>query len=324
MQRTCNFQKVSWCCIFHPPTFLIVLTDNSPILTENFTHRIETHCINCYNDLSDRFILCVVCDVSICCACFANGVEFNEHKNDHSYSVLSYDFILFDNSNWTAKEELTLLDGLINLGNFGSISKKLKNRSIKDIKEHYDHFYISRKGNSLFPYMRIDDNVDYMDPIIPYRFRLDDIQDPPRFKSTSASYHSVAGYNAARSDFELEYDTNAEDLIANLDHLDPGCSNYNVLTELQCAIIKSYNRRLKERERRRRIIKEHGLILQRKVLAWLHRYDTTVTPTVYDRLSRFLQFYTGQSFEYLMEGLHRAGELKMQIARYKKILVFSL
>lgn len=254
--------------------------------------------------------------MSICCACFASGIEFNEHKNDHSYSVLSYDFPLFEASTWSAKEELVLLDGLINLGNWGSIAKKLTNRSIKDIKEHYDHFYISRKGNNLFPNMQTNDDINYMEPIVPYRFRLDDLQDPPRFKSTSISYHSVAGYNAARSDFELEYDTNAEDLIANLEHIDPSCAGYNILSELQCAVIRNYNRRLEERERRRRIIREHGLIMQRKVVAWLHRYDTTVTPTVCDRLSRFMQFYSGQSFEYLMEGLHRAGELKMQIARY--------
>lgn len=273
--------------------------------------------MNCYGDLSDRFILCVQCDINICCACFASGVEFNEHKSDHSYSVLSYDFPVFKDSDWSAKEELVLLDGLINLGNWGAIAKKLTNRTVKEIKEHYDHFYISRRGSNLFPSMQVDDSVNYMQPIVPYRLRLDDLQDPPRFKSTSASYHTVAGYNAARSDFELEYDTNAEDLIACLEPVDPNCSHSKVIADLQCCIIKSYNRRLEKRQKRRRIIRDHGLIMQRKVVAWLHRYDITITPAVYDRLCRFLQFYSGQSFEYMMEGLHRAGELKMQIARYE-------
>ncbi|XP_022908414.1 transcriptional adapter 2-alpha-like isoform X1 [Onthophagus taurus] len=279
------------------------------------TNKITADCINCYQSLNDRFILCAKCDLCICCSCFASGVEFDSHKNDHPYRVMRYDFPLYEHSDWTAQEELLLLDGLLSLGNYKNISKKLTNRTPDDIKSHYEYFYLLKKGHSSLPEISSHENSEFINPAVPFRFRVVDIEEPPRYAATSASYHSVAGYNAARSDFELDYDMNAEDLIANLDFVDSDDPNYQILTDLQCALIQIYNWRLRERLRRRKIIRNHGLILLRKITAWLHRYDSTITQPVYNRLTKFMQCHNGQDFEYLMEGLHRAGELKIHIAR---------
>lgn len=262
------------------------------------------------------YILCDECDVNICTVCFASGAEFKNHKNDHNYRVLNDNFNLFENSDWTAKEELTLLNSLITWSNFSIASKELPNRTLNDIKEHYDYFYLLRHGSKLLPEFTKSPEAGYPEPVIPYRFRLSNVQDPPRNSANSTSYHSLAGYNAARSDFELEYDANAEDLICNLKLPEPDDPYYDIITKLQCSIIKSYNNRLRERLRRKCIIRNHGLIMPRKVTAWLRRYETTITQNVYERLIRFMQIYSAEGFEYLMEGLHRAGELKIKIARY--------
>lgn len=274
-------------------------------------------CCCCKSELKIPYIICVICNINICSSCFANGMEFLSHKNNHDYSIYNDNFVLFENSNWTAKEELILLKVLLDYGNFSSITRYLPNRSVKEVKEHYDYYYLQKNGSSLlpsFPKISVEQNVG---TVIPYKFRVFDVDEPPRYNSNSVGFHSMAGYNAVRSEFELEYDSNAEDLISNLNYEPVGrCDpNYELITNLQCAIIRSYNRRLLERHRRKTIIRNHGLILSRKTIAWLHRYDMTITRRVYERMCRFMQFYSGMQFEFVMEGLHRAGELKAEISR---------
>lgn len=275
----------------------------------------STKCSNCTNDLSSIYIMCDECDLNICTKCFANGSEFSSHKNNHNYRVFTDQFKLFQDSTWTAREELTLLNGLITLGNWPAIQKTLPKYTLEEIKTHYDVFYLNRKGSSLLPSFSNEERYIYNEPIIPYRFKTLNVFEPPRAPMSIASSNMLAGYSAARSDFEYEYDANAEDLICNLKVPDANNPYYHTLVDLQYAIFKMYNNRLKERMRRKKIIRKHGLILTRKVNAWLHRYDTTVTQNVYDRMTRFMQFCSGERFEYIMEGLHRAGELKIQIAR---------
>lgn len=253
--------------------------------------------------------------MSICTACFAKGAEFGDHKNDHAYSIYKDDFVLYENSNWTASEEMSLLEGIRVHRNWEHVAKLLPNRTIEEIKEHYDRFYLDRVGSSSLPVVSESEASLFPQPLIPYRFKLTDVNEPPRYTPGTVSYSSVAGYNAARSDFEIKYDANAEELVAPLPTIQPSDPDYYLMSELLCAIARIYNRRLEERKRRMKVIRDHGLIVTRKFTSWLHRYDMTITSNVYDRLLRFMQFYNGEQFEYLMEGLHRAGELKIQIAR---------
>ncbi|XP_018326346.1 transcriptional adapter 2-alpha isoform X1 [Agrilus planipennis] len=273
----------------------------------------STLCGACSEVLEVPYIVCVPCNVSVCKLCFVNGAEFSSHKNYHSYRVFNHNFILFENSNWTAQEELTLLDSLLEVGNWDLVAKQLPNKSVEEIKEHYNKFYLERQGSCMLPTLPQHEAIDNR-PLIPYKFRLNDVSEPPRNSPFSISFYSLAGYNAARSEFELDYDSNAEDLIVNL-KLETDSPINTVMQELQCAIIRSYNRRLGERMKRRRIIRDHGLILVRKTVASLLRYESTITRPVYERICRFMQFYKGIQFDYLMEGLHRAGELKAQISK---------
>lgn len=227
-------------------------------------------------------------------------------------------FVLFKGSNWTAKEELVLLNGLLDYGNFNAVAKQLRKRNAQEVKQHYDHYYLERNGSELLPTFSDNPRAENIRPTIPYRFVLSNVENPPRYAPNSIGYHNIAGYNAARSDFELKYDTNAEDLIANLnyDAIEPDNPLSELLANLQCCIVQSYNRRLWERQKRKTIIRNHGLILLRKTVAWLHRYDSTISRSIAERMCRFMQFCNGTQFEYLMEGLHRRAELKQEINRY--------
>lgn len=56
---------------------------------------------------------CAECEnFDLCADCFCAGVELKPHKNTHAYRVSdNLNFPVFD-KDWTAKEELLLLDGM--------------------------------------------------------------------------------------------------------------------------------------------------------------------------------------------------------------------
>ncbi|CAH0557242.1 unnamed protein product [Brassicogethes aeneus] len=289
------------------PYFSNKLIDDSDITGD--------YCANCDSELGPKYIQCPQCNVNLCCLCFSKGVEFSNHKSNHDYKVLHTNFILYDNSDWTAEEELKLLEGLNSYGNWNLVAQDLPNRSVKEIIEHYEQFYLD--GGVLLDIPRFPelDAAAFPPTIVPYQFKLTDCDDPPRYSSSSTFYANLAGYNAARSEFESEYDANAEDILSNLEVLDESHPFYKITNSLQFQLIESYNKRLKERQRWKDVMRAHGLISIRKTVTWLRRYDLTITKPIYEKLIKFMQFCDPTSFEYLMEGLHRAGELKIQISR---------
>lgn len=271
-------------------------------------------CSNCSCELVPPYILCVLCNANICALCFSQGVEFGNHKSDHGYQIIRDDFLLFANSDWSAREEMTLLDSIQKYKNWNSVARELPGRTVRDVKLHYNEFYLSRKYLPALPKMNPHTDL-FIEPIVPYRLKIKDSDEPPRYLSNTVGYKSLAGYNPARSDFECEFDSTAEDLLSNFKLVNETDPHYDMLTNLQQAIIRCYNRRLLERQRWKRVIRDHGLIVLRKVYAWLHRYDVTITRPVYEKLIRFMQFCDPLQFEMIMEGLHRSGELKLQILR---------
>lgn len=282
-------------------------------------HCLCIKCINCSCSLEVPFIECSECEnVNICCRCFANGVEKYSHKSYHKYRVMKHDIVLFEKSNWTAEEELIVLDTMFTYGygNWETISKKLRNRTELEIKEHYDRFYLDEPVSEL-PKVTETNQSLFPKPVIPYRFRLTNIEEPPRFIPDTMGYQSLSGYCAARSDFEIEFDANCENILAELCHIDFDKTHpkYELLLELQVGLVRSYNHRVRERSRRKRVIRDHGLILIRKTMSSLHRYENTLTRPVAERMLDFMQLLSGIEFDFLMEGLHRAAELKQRISK---------
>lgn len=273
-------------------------------------------CSNCFNELVLRYIVCEKCKINICLDCFANGAEFGHHQNDHEYRIFSTNFLLFENSDWTAEEELKLLESLLFYGNWRLVASDFPNRTVEEVKEHYEYFYLDGNANKNLPVFKKE--LVIPEVAVPYRFQLTDCEEPPRYACNTIGYQSLAGYNAPRGDFENEYDRNAEDLPAPLEPIDPEDPYYEILTNLQYAVTQSYNNRLRERQRRKEVIAKHGLLLLRKTIAWLHRYDQTITKPVYEKFMRFMHLCEPTKFEMLMEGMHRTGELKIYIERYVK------
>lgn len=277
-------------------------------------------CRMCKSTLVEPYIRCAICiNVEICPPCFAKGCEIDKHKNDHDYVIIKNEFLLIDDSNWTAKHELELLDILqqCGFGNWMDVGRRMHGKSAEECKTHYLQHYIDNQTLPGLPRIEESRASLFGCESIPYMYKLQDLEEPPRFAPNTVNGRLLAGYNAARSDFEINFDNHAESLISDLefDEFQPDDDAYDLAQALQVAIVKAYNNRLKERMRRQRIIREHGLIAFRKIISSIQRYENTITRPLAERLLIFMQLVDGMEFDFLMEGLHRAGELKNHINR---------
>jgi hypothetical protein len=98
-------------------------------------------------------VYCEDCkDIFICLKCFIEGRESREHKRDHQYRILDkLNFSLFG-TQWTAREEINLLEGLqqFGYGNWKAISKHLNSdKDMVDCEKHFHEVYLDRKGMDL-------------------------------------------------------------------------------------------------------------------------------------------------------------------------------
>ena len=280
----------------------------------------DSTCFTCKCLLSEPYIRCAVCDyVMLCTQCFAKGEEKDCHENNHDYMVVKNDFPLIEGSGWTAKDVKSLVDLVqeCGFGNWLDISRRLSGKSANECKRYYLQNFIDNQSLPGLPKINETTTSLFGPEPIPYNFKLENIEDPPRFAPGSSNYKLMAGYNAARSDFEMNFDNHAELLIANLNYKEfsPGEPYSKLGQELQVSLVSSYNTRLKERARRKKILRDHGLISSRKRLSSLQRYNTTVTRPLVERLRVFTQLVNGIEFDSILECLHRIGELKNHLGQ---------
>ncbi|XP_032793532.2 transcriptional adapter 2-alpha isoform X1 [Daphnia magna] len=286
-------------------------------------------CFICLKPLSGIFIRCEECvRVDICPACFAKGKESKQHLNNHGYRVIRDDFPLFDG--WTARQELNLLDQLSTHGpsNWIEVAKRFK-ATPEECAHHYNKWYLEDPVEAL-PRPKSPDRLYRPLPIV-YRTGT---HDPPRPVPGSVYHRDMAGYCAARGDFQVEPFQSAELDVASLqDETKPEADeeieeeDLELERALTIAVVQVYNDKLRERFRKKRIIQEHGLINFHRHLAARYRYDSTLTHRVCERLSVFSQVLKFQDHCRLFEGLHGHAELRQriqQLQRYRHLGIKTL
>ena len=99
-------------------------------------------CAECYSPKMDKngkkdtpFMVCI--------ECFRKGKEKDDHKKNHSYSIMDkMDYPLFD-KDWTAIEDITLLKGisLSGIDNWHQISDTLDLKNPADCEAHFYSYY---------------------------------------------------------------------------------------------------------------------------------------------------------------------------------------
>ncbi|TGZ66361.1 hypothetical protein CRM22_005356 [Opisthorchis felineus] len=158
---------------------------------------------------------------------------------------------------WGANEEQQLLEALehYGVGNWEDVSLKVETRSPLECMEHYGAYYLDTMlgSNTLCqsaPTPRVTDHT------------ADSSQSTPTMQPSPAVYMEVEdqqllGYMPARGDFERDYDNDAESILCRLH---PSFSYDDLEDALKVAQVGIYMQRLRERQRRKEIAREHGLI----------------------------------------------------------------
>ncbi|KAJ8870985.1 hypothetical protein PR048_027287 [Dryococelus australis] len=275
-------------------------------------------CFTCRVTLREPYIRCVECKegINICLPCFSCGAECPPHENYHSYSVVRNEFPLFGNSSWKAYEEVRLLDAVLDsgFGNWSEVARQVQGHTRKGCEEHFLSTYVNNPELNTFSTIPVDRS---------WSERRSAKVAEPVHRPFSAKWYcqSLAGYNPLRCDFDMEYDNYAEIAVADIDLsvFDRDDKDYELCRSLQVALVDGYNNRQRERQRRKEVVREHGLILTRKTITWLQRYEYTISKKATDRIVLFMQLMCGQDFDYIMEGLHYAGELRQYILRLQKL-----
>jgi transcriptional adapter 2-alpha len=269
----------------------------------------ENPCAGCEIGLEEPYIICSECvspEYRLCLHCFAKGWENNFHSNSHDYEIRKADFWLLE-PGWTAEEEIRLLEAITDFGpgNWGDISQLL-GRESDECEEHYLRCYIEHPHPQL-PQLVGQHNPTARKPT-PIVFIAG--EDPPRPAPGSQLFCDMAGYMAGRGDFIAEYDNYAE-----LDLKDVSFSEEDeeVDTELKLAVLDVYNRRLKERQRRKQIVKRYGLLNMRRTLRCWQDYSRVLPGRLVDKMRQTMRLVPPVKFDIIMEGLCYEGELKQKI-----------
>lgn len=275
--------------------------------------RVKPRCGGCKDIVSEPYIVCVACrpaQIQLCLQCFSKGVEFGLHESDHAYTILRNDFSLFENG-WTAAEETVLLETLSDCGygNWSDAAQRLRTKTKEECKRHYNKSYINDPVVDL-PQFREWNQEVYPQPLV---YKLCD--DPPRFPDTSVMQQEMGGYMAARGDFNVEYDNFQELEIQSISFDEEETDELE--NRLNLAVMDVYLRSLKQRGRRKKIVRKYGLINLSKVQASHRLYAHHITDLV-DKLRVFAQLFSPMEYDKFIKGIHLEKELRLQIRRLQE------
>uniref|UniRef100_A0A8C7Z9S8 Transcriptional adapter n=1 Tax=Oryzias sinensis TaxID=183150 RepID=A0A8C7Z9S8_9TELE len=236
-------------------------------------------CRGCSSHLTEPYIKCAECGPSpflLCLQCFTRGFEYKKHQSDHRYEIMTSDFPVLE-PGWTAQEEMALLEAVEHI-----LPVPFKNLHISDCE--------------IF---------------IVFVHHTPACDDPPRPIFDSVLSRDMAGYMPARADFMEEFDNYAEWDLKDIDFVD---DDSDILHALKLAVVDIYHSRLKERQRRKKIIRDHGLINLRK-FQMLERCYPKEVQELYDAMRRFARVVGPTEHDKFIESHAVEFELRREIRR---------
>ncbi|XP_055587074.1 transcriptional adapter 2B isoform X2 [Uranotaenia lowii] len=278
-------------------------------------------CTNCQEDIPGIRVHCAVCtDFELCLACFAAGAEIGPHRNDHSYQFMDSGILSIyrGKGGWSAREELHLLDSIeqYGFGNWEDISKHIETRTPDEAKDEYVSKFLNgtvgrhtwTSGYDQRPHL-VDHTSDDTGPLSQLLVQ----KLPPMDCSNEES--TALGYMPHRDDFEREYDPTAEQLVSSLS-LSPDDEDVDLLLKL--AQVDIYTRRLRERCRRKRVVRDYQLVSNFFRGNAKRAQMTRDQREFRERLRTFSQFYTSLEFERLIASLERERGLRIRLSELNR------
>lgn len=210
-------------------------------------------------------------------------------------------------------EELRLLNAVeqFGFGNWEDISKHIETRSPEDAKEEYIHKFLNgtigkHTWSDTHRPTLIDHTAD--DDRTVNELQLERLNDTPL--DITSEEAAQLGYMPNRDDFEREYDPTAEQLVSNLALTS---EDDEVEVALKLAQVDLYTRRLRERARRKRLVRDFKLISDFFRGNIKRASQTRDEREFRQRLRTFAQFYSTDDYERLITSLERERILRVRL-----------
>lgn len=348
------------------------------------------HCNYCNKDISGKIrIKCAVCqDFDLCIECFSVGVELTPHKSNHPYRVmdnLSFPLICPD---WSAEEEMLLLEALdmYGFGNWNDVADNIGTKSKSQCIDHYNTVYVNSpcfpvpelshfsgknkeellamaKGNQVkkeFPpnaELTLKEEPLFSDGINSEESKKAETTNQTMSRLTSAhdkalsssikkasnvsqnndgvkveesqagrsigekkpklsgeyrpSMKVLSGYNSKRGDFDIEYDNDAEQVLAEMEFLD---TDTEAERETKLQVLRIYSKRLDERKRRKDFILERNLLCPNPFEKYLSPEELQIC----QQYKVFTRFHSKEEHEELLKTIIKEHRLAKRIQDLKE------
>lgn len=130
----------------------------------------------------------------------------------------------------------------------------------------------------------------------------------------------LPGFMPLREDFDVEYENDAEEVLANME-FNP--DDHPSETELKLSVLRIYNRKLEERNRRKRFVIDRGLIDFKSQQAKEKRL-TKEERELAGRFRVFARFLSPEDYDALVDGILKARRLQAQIELYRNYKALGL
>ncbi|GMF29393.1 unnamed protein product [Phytophthora lilii] len=221
---------------------------------------------------------------------------------------------------WMADEELLLLEAIemFGMGNWKDIAEHVVTKNDKKCERHYLTAYLGHKD--LMPRFIGDSVEESKEEEAPAEKQT--TTDEKAAEMNAASDHvlrgppgerngpsQLAGYMPLRGDFDVEYDNEAEMILADMEFSD---ADHPAERELKLKVIQIYNQKLAKRMERKKFVVERGLLDYK-----LHQHTERKRPKeereLLAQVRPFARFQTPEEHENFLEGLITAMRLKKQI-----------
>jgi transcriptional adapter 2-beta len=210
-------------------------------------------------------------------------------------------------------------------GNWDDISKDIETKNPEDAKEEYISKFLNGNIGKHTWKMENDLKLSLIDHTSGFDLTIDELQVDKLAESTNEictqDMAAQLGYMPFRDDFEREYDVTAEQLVSNLALT---TEDDDIESALKLAQVDIYNRRLRERARKKRIARDYRLIQE-----FFRKFENgkakSLNQTKDERglrlsLKNFRQFYSNEAFERLIYTLERERILRIrltELCRYR-------
>ncbi|KAJ3100779.1 Transcriptional adapter ada2 [Phlyctochytrium planicorne] len=225
------------------------------------------------------------------------------------------DFPLFT-ANWTAQEELALVDGLrtYGIGNWEQISDHIGTKDKYEVGKHYEEVYVNQKTWPM-PDMNVQFDKSTSRKLV-VRDPNPPVRKPFRAATSGPVNHEIGGFMPGRDEFEYEFDNDAEGAVKDMVFEDNEPSEE---VSLKTTILNIYNTALDRRKERKKFIKDRGLTTDFRKILNNEKKRPKEEKDLLNRIRVFAKIQTSDDFEKFSDDEQKLRARISQLQEYRRM-----